>query len=161
MEDVERTNAWKFMDPPMRDLVRQSFQLLQREEANQDFWHDYSFIIFPAAKAYEGFLKKLFFTLGFIKRQQYLGDRFRIGRALNPNLPKRYQWDWVYGKLLEYCKGEQLPLRLWEAWKRGRNQTFHYMPEHRQMVALSEARDILVLLSEVMNAALNGCNVVY
>jgi hypothetical protein len=157
MEDFENTNTWKFMDVPMRDLVQQSFDLMSTAQ-NQ---FDYSYVIFPMAKAYEGFLKKLFYSLGFIRKQQYLGDRFRIGRSLNPNLPKRYQWDWVYGKMKDYCEGETLPLRLWEAWKKGRNQTFHYTPEKKQLITLDEARDIQNLVVEVMEAALAGCDVVY
>lgn len=157
MEGFEKTNTWKFMDEPMRDLAKQSFDLLSIAQ-NQ---HDYSYVVFPMAKAYEGFLKKLFFNLGFISKLQYLGDRFRIGRALNPNLPKRYQWDWVYDKMKSYCKGEELPLSLWEAWKKGRNQTFHYTAEHKQMIDINEAEDIIKLIIEVMEKALAGCSVVY
>ena len=164
MKDFENTNTWKFMDAPMRDLAKQSFTLLsifQSSNVQIPTQHDYSFIVFPMAKAYEGFLKKLFYSLGFIKKQQYLGDRLRIGRSLNPNLPKRYQWDWVYGKMVEYCKGDQLALRLWEAWKKGRNQPFHYTPEKNKLLTLDEARDIQSLMVEVMEAALIGCGVVY
>ncbi len=52
-------------------------------------FHDYSFVVFPAAKAYEGFLKKMFLDLGFITNEDYLGKRFRIGKALNPFLEER------------------------------------------------------------------------
>ena len=137
------------MDGTMQELVTQSHDLVL--VPNQ---HDYAFAIFPMAKAYEGFLKKLFFTLKFISKQQFYGDRFRIGRSLNPNLPKRYQSDWVFGKLQEFYKGDSLPLRLWEMWRRGRNQVFHYMPDHMQEISQKEALNILGLFSEVMECAI-------
>ncbi len=102
MERFEQTSWWKYLTEPMRDLARQSYALLERERGRVEEYkyHDYSFVVFPMAKAYEGFLKKLFFDLGLINKQQYGGDRFRVGKTLNPNLPKRYQWDWVYEKLV-------------------------------------------------------------
>jgi hypothetical protein len=63
----------------MKDLMRESFHLLDREKENSSNSHDYAFVVFPAAKAYEGFLKKVLFDLKLITKQQYLGDRFRIG----------------------------------------------------------------------------------
>ena len=56
--------------------------------AGSRVFHDYSFVVFPTAKAYEGFLKKMFFDLGFITEEDYRGKRFRIGKALNPFLEK-------------------------------------------------------------------------
>ena len=78
------------MEEPMRDLVGESYLLLEREERLNENLHDYSFVVFPMAKAYEGFLKKLFFDLGLINKRQYQGDRFRVGKSLNPNLPTRH-----------------------------------------------------------------------
>lgn len=147
------------MDEPMRDLVRESRVLLKREENTKDSLHDYAFVVFPMAKAYEGFLKKLFFDLRFINKQQYVGDRFRIGKALNPHLPKRYQWDWVFDRLVKYCNQQDLPLRLWETWKRARNRIFHFFPDHHEFISLNEAKDMLELIEETMNLALTGCKI--
>ncbi len=143
----------------MRDLVKESFVMLDREEKNGDKLHDYSFVVFPMAKAYEGFLKKLFFDLGLINKRQYLGDRFRVGKSLNPNLPKRYQWDWVYNRLVSRCKGEQTPLKLWEVWKQARNRIFHYFPAHQEFVALDQAKYLISEISSAMEQALLGCEV--
>lgn len=161
MEDFSKTNWWAYMDEPMRDLARESFELFEQESrrAGEYKWHDYSFIVFPMAKAYEGFLKKLFYNLELITKQQFMGDRFRIGRSLNPNLPKRYQSDWVFGKLVDYCAGEELPVLLWETWKQCRNQAFHYFPDHQRLMSLSEVGECLQIINKTMEKALLGCRI--
>ena len=143
----------------MRDLMRESLILLEREERLKENLHDYAFVVFPAAKAYEGFLKKLFFDLKFINKRQYTGDRFRVGKSLNPRLPKRYQWDWVYGRLAAYCGGEELPEKMWEMWKRARNRIFHYFANHEEFITLEQARGRLEEITQVMDEALTGCKI--
>lgn len=145
------------MDEPMRDLMQASLLLLDREKKNTDGLHDYSFVVFPAAKAYEGFLKKLLFDLKMITRLQYQGDRFRIGKSLNPHLPKRYQWDWVFNRLAVQCRGEALPLRLWETWRLARNRIFHYFPDHHEFITLAQAENLIETIQSTMTAALDGC----
>ena len=151
------------MDAPMRDLMQESFDLLARENVDIEHQaspvHDYAFTVFPAAKAYEGFLKKLLYELKLINRTQYTGDRFRIGKSLNPHLPKRYQYDWVFAKLATYCGGEQLPFRLWQVWKRARNQIFHYFPDRHAIVSLPEAEGLVLEITQAMEFALDGCKV--
>src|SRR3990172_6598924 len=144
MNDYKKTNWWTYLDESMRDLVEESFLLLEREERLQESLHDYSFVVFPMAKAYEGFLKKLLLEMKLIDSRQYFGEHFRIGRALNPSLPKRYRAGWVYGKLVESCGGaEELPLSMWEVWKTARNRIFHFFPDHHEFICLEEARRLV------------------
>jgi len=158
--DYKNTNWWKYLDESMRDLVEESFVLLEREERLQEKLHDYSFVVFPMAKAYEGFLKKLLLDMKLIDSRQYFGEHFRIGRALNPSLPKRYRAGWVYGKLVESCGGrDELPLAMWEVWKRARNRIFHFFPDHHEFINLGEARGLVEEISDVMSKALVGCHV--
>lgn len=160
MEDIKLTNWWKYVDSGMAELMEQSFTLLDKfQEVNSPKQHDYSFIVFPAAKAYEGFLKKLFLDLKLINRQQFYGDHFRIGRAMSPTLPKRYRIGWVYGKLAAYCGGEELPVRMWEVWKRARNRVFHYFPQHFQCLNYEEAKVLVTAIADMMEEALAGCKV--
>lgn len=159
MGDYRESNWWKYLDEPMRDLVQQSFDLLERFKS-QDLmsnYHDYSFAVFPMAKAYEGFLKKVFLDMGLITRAQYEGDRFRIGKALNPFLPVRYRSGWVYGRLVAACRGEELPDKLWGVWKRARNRIFHYFPNHQEFLELEEAGQLVEEIAEAMTAAVEGC----
>ena len=142
----------------MKDLVEESYDLLEMSnvQSSMSNLHDYSFVVFPIAKAYEGFLKKLFLDMGLISQSQYVGEHFRIGKALNPNLPKRYRSGWVFGKLVESCGGgADLPLRMWEAWKRARNRIFHFFPDHHEFIGLKEARELVTGVSEVMGEAMN------
>jgi len=160
VESFEQTNWWKYLTEPMRDLAAQSFALLEREgeRAGEYKYHDYSFVVFPMAKAYEGFLKKLFYDLGLINKKQFGGDRFRIGKALNPNLPKRYQWDWVYDKMALACQGEEVPQMMWEVWKKARNRIFHFFPDHHEFISLDQARELISEIQKAMENALIQCD---
>lgn len=157
--DFKQSNWWKYLQEPMRDLVAQSYELLEQEgrRVGKYEYHDYSFIVFPMAKAYEGFLKKIFLDLKFISVNQYAGEHFRIGRALNPNLPKRYRSAWVYGKLLTFCGNEELPLHMWQVWKRGRNRIFHFFPDHHEFISYEEAEGLILEISQIMEEVLSGC----
>lgn len=160
MDAYENSSWWRYLTEPMRDLAQQSFTLLEMFKAqgpvsNQ---HDYSFIVFPMAKAYEGFLKKLFYDLGLINKQQYGGDRFRVGKTLNPNLPKRYQWDWVYDRLVTICRGDGVPLQMWEVWKKARNRIFHFFPDHHEFITLQQAQELIREIGEAMEKALIQCD---
>lgn len=152
-----------YIDGGMRDLLQESFDLVEIEKKRvQDGspkYHDYGFVVFPAAKAYEGFLKKLFLDMGLISKQQYQSDHFRIGRALSPSLPKRYRIGWVYGKLVNYCQGETLPIEMWETWKRARNRVFHFFPQHQECVSLAEAERLISDITQIMDKSLLGCGI--
>ena len=98
-------------------------------------FHDYSFVVFPSAKAYEGFLKKVFLDMGFITEADYHGKRFRIGKALNPFLENDIrEKESVYDKIVNHCGGKKLADKLWEAWTEARNVVFHWFPEDRKSV---------------------------
>ena len=160
--DETKSTLWNYLEEGMRDLMRGSYYLLEQEREHLKQpgrlpLHDYSFVVFPAAKAYEGFLKKLFLDLKLITRRQYEGDRFRIGRALNPNLPIRYRWDWVYGRLVDYCQGGKLADELWRVWQDSRNRIFHFFPGHARFVDFKEAERLVVGIENVMLSALKGC----
>lgn len=121
-------------------------------------FHDYSFVVFPIAKAYEGFLKKMFFDLGFITEEDYKGKRFRIGKALNPFLEKDLRGrESVYDKIVKYCGGKELADKLWEAWTNGRNLVFHWFPEEKRVVDFNEAQGKIKLIIEAMDMAFKEC----
>jgi uncharacterized protein (DUF2249 family) len=164
MEDYINTNWWKYLEAPLQELMRQSMDLIDREKerlVNEKVlpYHDYSFVIFPAGKAYEGFLKELLLDLNMITKQQYYGEHFRIGRALSPNLPKRYRHGWVFGKLGQVCGGDVLPLLMWETWKRARNRTFHYFPDKNEWNSLEQAEGLVGEIIQTMERSLLGCKV--
>ena len=106
---------------------------------------DYSYLVFPFAKLYEGFLKDAFLHLGVIDRIDYASSRFRIGRVLNPNISKLLRGKSVYAQLKNRY-GEKLPDRLWNAWKQGRNLVFHYFPANVQLLTRDQAITTIELI---------------
>lgn len=121
---------------------------------------DYSFVIFPFAKVYEGFLKKLFLRLGAITDQQFNSDHWRVGKALNPQLEKELRHEEsVYDRIVNVSGGTQLPDILWNAWKNGRNRIFHYFPGQHKAVSYEEARTVVNQLKSAMETALESCKI--
>lgn len=162
MEELSSYNWWGYVEQEMRELLKQSHELIKQSyelQARGVKYNDYSFVVFPAAKAYEGFLKKLFLDLKLITRQQYFGEHFRIGRALSPTLPKRYRAGWVFGRLASCCQGEDLPMKMWEIWKKGRNRVFHYFPNYFEAVNLEKAVEIVKEIEDMMDESLLGCKI--
>ncbi len=158
MFDLENESWWSYLDESEQELLKESFLLLEREEKNNDHWHDYSFVVFPAAKAYEGFLKKLFLDMGFLTKEQYEGDRFRVGRALNPSLEREFRGESIYDMLKEKCS-PNLPDRLWETWKFSRNLLFHWFPWHKNATDLKEARERVEAVVGAIREAVAGCRI--
>jgi len=113
----------------------------------QKFDHisDYSFLVSPVSKAYEGYLKDFFLRVGIIDDYAYKSDRFRVGKTLNPSL--RYKRFSIYQKLIDLdAKGEELAEILWTAWKYGRNEIFHYFPGSLKNIDRPEAEDRIALV---------------
>lgn len=132
-----------YLPEPQKDLIRQGYHLL--EHVNNDRsekFDDYSFLVFPFAKAYEGFLKEIFLDAGLISRKDYLSKHFRIGRVMSPNLRHKLKSESVYEQICDHL-GCKLADRIWDTWKNGRNQVFHYFPENLQSLSLREAEDII------------------
>mgnify|MGYP005838961869 FL=1 len=158
---------WNFIHEDLRELLSQSFLLSdvaggwRQGFLRQEEIHDYSFIVFPAAKAYEGFLKTLFLDLGFISKEDFYGKRFRIGKALNPVLEKRLRRKIsVYDKLVNFCQSRTLADELWNTWKTCRNLTFHWFPDEKNALTYDEAVSCIQRIVNAMDLAYNECKTV-
>ncbi|PIV07808.1 hypothetical protein COS53_00385 [Candidatus Shapirobacteria bacterium CG03_land_8_20_14_0_80_35_14] len=126
------------------DDVKNVLKYLQENHIN-----DYSFVVAPAAKAYEGYLKDFFFDLEIIDENSYHSDRFRVGKTLNPSL--RYKRYSIFKKLADlHDNGEQLAEKLWSAWKQGRNEIFHYFPGNVKKLTKTEAEDRIELILQAI-----------
>jgi len=160
IQEIKQKVWWSYLEEGQRCLIEESLLLLAREENGVDNFHDYAFIAFPIAKAYEGFLKKLFLDLGLINKFQYESDHFRIGKSLNPGLPKRFRNDsWVYDDLTKLCQSAQLPQFLWNVWKESRNIIFHWFPKEKNFIDLAQARKRVELVIEAIEMSLLECNI--
>ena len=158
--DLHSKAWWSYLDEDLKLLFEESIELVRRVKYWEQQFHDYSFIVFPAAKAYEGFLKKFFLDMGFISEKQYLGRRFRIGRALNPELDHHLRKEeGIYDKLIEYCGGEELPELLWTTWKESRNKLFHWFPEEQNVVNYPEAKNRVEKIVNALDAVFDSCKI--
>lgn len=157
---------WSYLRKELQELLDQSLLLIETVEKwgsdlpgeRQEF-HDYAFIVFPAAKAYEGFLKSLFLDLGLISEKVYFGKRFRVGKALNPALDRRYRKkEGVYDQLVDYCQGKELADFLWQTWKECRNLLFHWFPNERNAISFNEAKQRFEMIITAIGKAFSECN---
>jgi hypothetical protein len=143
--------AKKYLSDNQCRLVADVEIILKRLQ-NQDNISDFSFLVAPIAKAYEGFLKDFFLKIGIISESDYYSDRFRVGKTLNPSL--RYKRFSVFQRLADYHeKGEELAETLWDAWKFGRNEIFHYFPNSYKNLSQNEAEERINLLLRAITQA--------
>lgn len=146
-----------YIEEDLRELLEESLTLIETVPAWAEKFHDYSFIVFPAAKAYEGFLKKLFLDMNFLSREDYYGKRFRIGRALNPSLEPRLRSESIYDKLVKFSGDKKLADKLWDTWREGRNLIFHWFPDERRAITFDEAQEKIELIIAAIDEAFIEC----
>lgn len=167
MNSLETQPWWDYLGEDLQELLLQSQILLKLVEKwggglpddRQEF-HDYAFVVFPSAKAYEGFLKRLFLDLGLISEKQYFGKRFRVGKALNPALDKNLREKFgVYYKLVEFCQDSELADVLWETWRQCRNLLFHWFPKEKNAISFDEAREKISMILDAMDKAFKECKI--
>lgn len=149
MELQKQANWYQYLDVYQQELVEVSFSLVQKKNALADL-KDFSFIVFPMAKAYEGFLKKVFHDLGLISQETYQGRRFRIGRALNPDIRNHQRdEDWLYDDV-EAKFGKEVARQLWDTWLLCRNRVFHYFTSEKSSLNFDEALKKIEMLIDSM-----------
>ncbi len=166
MDALKQKVWWNYLEEDLQELLTESFLIMDilngmgadLPGGKQEF-HDYSFVVFPAAKAYEGFLKKIFLDLKFISEEDYYGKHFRIGKSLNPSLPKEMRREEVYGKIVKYCGGARLADNLWETWRVCRNLTFHWFPNEKNTVTLEEAVERVNMIISAIDEAFTECKI--
>ena len=141
----------KNLSPAQLALVNDVEVLIKKLSAT-DHISDYSFLVSPISKAYEGYLKDFFFKLAIINEDEYSGDLFRVGKTLNPSL--RYKRFSVFQKLTDiHDNGQEIAEIIWDAWKFGRNEIFHYFPKNLKSLSKSEAEDrIIKVLSAIIKS---------
>jgi hypothetical protein len=157
---VERTSLlWQYLSEEQRSLVEDGELLLENSHLIPKGLSDYSYLVFPFSKAYEGFLKKVFLDMKLIRPEEYYGDEIRIGRILNPHFNKEYGS--VYNRLCR--KGiskngvNEVSEKLWTTWKNARNLVFHYFPHNFRRLTFEEAKGLVDEIIEAMSFALSEC----
>ncbi|MCH7640711.1 hypothetical protein IID22_00720 [Patescibacteria group bacterium] len=160
-DSLEDRPWWDYLEHDLQELLTEATLLLEKVEKWEEKFHDYAFIVFPAAKAYEGFLKKLFLDMGFITLQQYNGKRFRVGKSLNPSLDKHLRAKYsIYDKLVEFCEGDRgLADVLWNTWRECRNLLFHWFPKEKNAIDLDEAQEKVSMIIYALGKAFKECKI--
>lgn len=130
---------WQYLSDTQRDLVSDGELLIEdRKSHPNERLSDYSYLVFPYAKLYEGFLKQVCLDLGIISERDYNSTHFRLGKVLSPNLVRRLGRRSAYGEVRRRY-GENLADLLWSTWREGRNLVFHYFPHNVRKLEFSEA----------------------
>lgn len=150
MRHILQSSWYQSLYDQEKRLVENAIQLYEREYELDSELKDYSFIVFPISKAYEGFLKRRFFDFKLIERKTYEGGRFRIGKALNPDVTERSRDKyWLFDDLSQLC-GNQLARELWDTWLVCRNHVFHFYPLSDNSLSLESAGNYLLRVSNAM-----------
>lgn len=153
MADDRYGQFWGYLSQTQKDLILEGEYLMNDVIRHQTYkFKDYSFLIFPYAKAYEGYLKQLFKDIDFISHLDYISDHLRLGKLMSPNLIGRLGERSLYKKIKE-ATSKELADRIWETWKLGRNQVFHYFPHNLRAVTFEEAEQIVQRIIDTMEEA--------
>lgn len=146
------SKLWSYLPEEIKGLIEDGEHLLIECHTLSGKVSDYSYLVFPFAKAYEGFLKNYFLDLGLIKEDEFYGDDIRIGRILNPMfMEKNFS---VYAKLQKVDGyNPKAAKHLWEIWKKGRNQVFHYFPHNFRRLSKEESAEIIKGMISAMQEA--------
>ena len=153
----KNSKLWNYLSEGQRGLIEEGLIILEQAKVQGDKLNDYSYVVFPFAKAYEGFLKQWFFDKGFIEQWQYASDHFRVGKVLCPLIATKLGDNSIYNKIKVYCENDpKLADRLWKAWRKGRNLVFHYFPHNLKALKLKEAEELIIEIIHVMNEAIDA-----
>lgn len=157
---LDKKSWWQYLGKDLQGLLREAVILIEKVSLWDEKFPDYSFVVFPAAKAYEGFLKILFLERGFISEDDYYGKRFRVGKALNPSLDRHLRAkESVYDKIAQFCGGRDLGDKMWNTWKVCRNLLFHWFPNEKNAINFEQAKNKVALIIETMDASFDGCKI--
>ena len=159
-DSLEKHLWWDYVHEDLRELLKEATLLANRVDEWKERFHDYAFVVFPAAKAYEGFLKTLFHDLKFISDDDFFGKRFRIGKALNPSLERHLrEKESVYDRLVDFCQGKELADELWDTWKMARNLLFHWFPHEKNAISFEDANQRIEKILNAMDLAFRECKI--
>lgn len=149
---------WKYLSQTQKDLILEGDYLMNDIIRHGKYsFKDYSFLVFPYAKAYEGFLKELFKDIGFISHLDYISDHLRLGKLMSPNLIGRLGQRSLYRKIRD-TTSQDLADRIWSTWKTGRNQIFHYFPHNLKAITFEEAEQTVNNIIQTMEIAYERLN---
>ncbi len=151
-----KSKLWEYLEQDLKGLISDGEVLLDTAQSNDGKISDFSYLVFPFAKAFEGFLKRLFLDLDMMREDEYYGDEIRIGRVLSPHYV--HENANLFKNLSAHKRGGvDVATLLWNVWKKGRNQVFHYFPHNFRSLSLNEALEIVHEIIGAMDNAVGRC----
>lgn len=149
---------WMYLTEEIRGLIEDTEVLVHESESNITRITDFSYLVFPLSKAYEGFLKLLFLDLGILKEDEFYSEDIRIGKILNPNYMR--EKGSLFDKLCHAKNTKKSTASvLWAVWRKGRNQVFHYFPHNFRRLSYKESLEIIEEIIAAMNMAVTECKI--
>lgn len=146
----DKSSILNYVSEGQRDLLHVGFHVRNHiDKYQENGFDDYSFVVFPFAKAYEGFLKQAFLDMRFINEKDFGSKFFRIGKVMSPNLVKKNGARSIYKKISD-TYSVQLANKIWDTWKTSRNEVFHYFPHNIRSLTLEEADHCIKLILDTM-----------
>lgn len=151
----DHSSYWDYLSPHQRDLIREGSYIYQEIFSDGSYnFQDYSFVVFPFAKAFEGFIKQFLLDIHLINRQQYNSDHIRVGKLLSPETGHYMHNDSIYNQLSNII-GKDAADTIWITWKYCRNQVFHYYPHNSKSLTLNEAKERIHLVLSTISTCYN------
>lgn len=155
-KDYQQENWYLAMTEEEKTLAKTTMALLAEFDPQQSTIRldDYSFAIFPISKAYEGFLKSFLLKENLIDYETYISKKWRLGRAMNPDISQSQQDElWFYDDLVRR-KGEAVARQTWNTWLVGRNHIFHFFPEagHDLFLTYDQAVEKVTLIIDTISS---------
>lgn len=141
---------WNYLSIPQQDLILEGNYLKDQIIQDSEYsFKDYSFLVFPYAKAYEGFLKQAFLDCKFITHLDYISDHFRVGKMLSPNLMEKLGEKSLYKQISE-ASTKDFADEVWTTWKMHRNEILHYYPHNIKAIEFNEADGVIKTIISTM-----------
>ena len=139
-------NTYLFIDKYHRKLLQDSI-LMNTIFAAQDVYsralNDFSIIVFPSAKAMEGYIKKLLLFLKLITEEDLKSNPYKsIGRILDG--------DDIKNRLLDKKRDKSIPKLLSAQWDLCRNQIMHFDTGRPDFIKKEDASTKIENIYEVM-----------
>ncbi len=116
----------EFIGEDLLDLYEDNRSLLQRYSNHHDGtveeYSDYSFLVLPIAKVYEGTLKKILVDIGVLKESDLTKNpSINVGKYYNPVGNNK-----IFELLKDRSRDKSVPHVIYSTYQECRNQIFHY-----------------------------------
>ena len=152
------SKLWNYMTQEMKELVFEGEALLTSCQLTGELKiKDFSYLVFPWGKLYEGFLKKVFLDLNFITPEDYYGNEVRIGKLLSTGMGNKPPHRLSIVAELSSTKilGENLTKAMRSVWKNSRNSVFHFFPDNVYKLDLDTAKKRIDEVVKCMELVVN------